>query len=98
MCTLTSSLSTTSEGRVRCRQASVVRRVEGAHMLEPQGWELVDPTLREWDRVLRPGDGGFIGAPDAGLGKGMGARGAEPPSAIPIAMRIRESTNEASPR
>ena len=39
--------------------------LRASHVLEHQSWELVDPTLREWGRVLRPGAEVFIGVPDA---------------------------------
>ncbi len=35
------------------------------HVLEHQSWRLVEPTLREWARVLRPGATVDIGVPDA---------------------------------
>ena len=35
------------------------------HVLEHQSYELVDDTLREWTRVLRPGARVDIGVPDA---------------------------------
>lgn len=35
------------------------------HVLEHQSWELVEQTLREWARVLRPGAPVDIGVPDA---------------------------------
>jgi predicted SAM-dependent methyltransferase len=35
------------------------------HVLEHQSWQLVEPTLREWARVLRPGSQVDIGVPDA---------------------------------
>jgi predicted SAM-dependent methyltransferase len=35
------------------------------HVLEHQSWQLVEPTLREWARVLRPGARVDIGVPDA---------------------------------
>jgi predicted SAM-dependent methyltransferase len=35
------------------------------HVLEHQSWQLVEPTLREWARVLRPGAPVDIGVPDA---------------------------------
>ena len=35
------------------------------HVLEHQSWELVEPTLREWARVLKPGAQVSIGVPDA---------------------------------
>ncbi len=37
------------------------------HVLEHQSWELVEPTLQEWARVLRPGAPLNIGVPDARL-------------------------------
>jgi predicted SAM-dependent methyltransferase len=39
--------------------------LRASHVLEHQSWELVDPTLREWARVLRTGAEVFIGVPDA---------------------------------
>ncbi len=35
------------------------------HVLEHQSWQLVEPTLREWARVLAPGAPLDIGVPDA---------------------------------
>jgi predicted SAM-dependent methyltransferase len=35
------------------------------HVLEHQSYELVEPTLREWARVMRPGATLDIGVPDA---------------------------------
>ena len=35
------------------------------HVLEHQSYELVEPTLREWARVMRPGARLDIGVPDA---------------------------------
>jgi predicted SAM-dependent methyltransferase len=44
-----------------------VSRLRANHVLEHQSWELVDATLQEWARVLRPGGIVSIGVPDARL-------------------------------
>ncbi len=44
-----------------------VTALRANHVLEHQSWELVEPTLREWARVLRPGAPLNIGVPDARL-------------------------------
>ena len=44
-----------------------VTALRANHVLEHQSWELVEPTLREWARVLRPGAPVNIGVPDARL-------------------------------
>jgi predicted SAM-dependent methyltransferase len=57
--------------QVRCRldrlpfaDASITA-LRANHVLEHQSWQLVEPTLREWARVLRPGARVDIGVPDA---------------------------------
>ena len=42
-----------------------VSALRANHVLEHQSYELVEPTLREWARVLRPGAEVDIGVPDA---------------------------------
>ena len=37
------------------------------HVLEHQSWELVEATLHEWARVVRPGGTVSVGVPDARL-------------------------------
>ena len=44
-------------------------------MLEHQSYELVEPTLREWARVMRPGAALDIGVPDARFVAGQWVRG-----------------------
>lgn len=44
-----------------------VTALRANHVLEHQSYELVEPTLREWARVLRPGARACIGVPDARL-------------------------------
>ncbi|HEV3400412.1 MAG TPA: methyltransferase domain-containing protein [Acidimicrobiales bacterium] len=44
-----------------------VTALRANHVLEHQSWELVEPTLREWARVLHPGAPLNIGVPDARL-------------------------------
>ncbi len=39
--------------------------IRANHVLEHQSWQLVEPTLREWARVLAPGGELDIGVPDA---------------------------------
>ncbi|HEV7827893.1 MAG TPA: methyltransferase domain-containing protein [Pseudonocardiaceae bacterium] len=45
------------------------------HVLEHQSYELVEPTLREWARVMRPGARLDIGVPDARFVAGQWVRG-----------------------
>jgi predicted SAM-dependent methyltransferase len=45
------------------------------HVLEHQSWELIEPTLREWARVLKPGAPVEIGVPDARHVAGQWVRG-----------------------
>jgi predicted SAM-dependent methyltransferase len=45
------------------------------HVLEHQSYELVEPTLREWARVMRPGAVLDIGVPDARFVAGQWVRG-----------------------
>ena len=42
-----------------------VSALRANHVLEHQSYELIEPTLREWARVLRPGAAVDIGVPDA---------------------------------
>ena len=56
--------------QVRCRldrlpfaDASITA-LRANHVLEHQSWQLVEPTLLEWARVLRPGAPVDIGVPD----------------------------------
>ncbi len=44
-----------------------VSRLRANQVLEHQSWELVEATLHEWARVLRPGGTVSIGVPDARL-------------------------------
>jgi hypothetical protein len=56
---------------VRCRMDQLpfadasVTALRANHVLEHQSWELVEATLREWARVLKPGAAVDIGVPDA---------------------------------
>lgn len=56
---------------VVCRQDGLpfpdgsVAGLRANHVLEHQSWELVEATLREWARVLKPGGELNIGVPDA---------------------------------
>jgi predicted SAM-dependent methyltransferase len=43
----------------------ILTALRANHVLEHQSWELVEPTLREWARVLKPGAEVYIGVPDA---------------------------------
>jgi predicted SAM-dependent methyltransferase len=58
---------------VVCRQErlpfadSSVAAIRANHVLEHQSWELVEPTLREWARVLESNGELDIGVPDARL-------------------------------
>lgn len=42
-----------------------VTALRANHVLEHQSWELIEPTLTEWARVLGPGAALDIGVPDA---------------------------------
>jgi predicted SAM-dependent methyltransferase len=44
---------------------ATITALRANHVLEHQSWRLVEPTLREWARVLRPGSPVDIGVPDA---------------------------------
>lgn len=44
---------------------ATISALRANHVLEHQSWQLVEPTLREWARVLRPGATVDIGVPDA---------------------------------
>jgi predicted SAM-dependent methyltransferase len=44
---------------------ATISALRANHVLEHQSWRLVEPTLREWARVLRPGATVDIGVPDA---------------------------------
>jgi predicted SAM-dependent methyltransferase len=50
--------------RLPFRDASLTA-LRANHVLEHQSYELVEPTVREWARVLRPGASLDIGVPDA---------------------------------
>jgi SAM-dependent methyltransferase len=56
---------------VRCRidalpfATASMSALRANHVLEHQSYELVDETLREWARVMRPGARLDIGVPDA---------------------------------
>jgi predicted SAM-dependent methyltransferase len=52
-----------------------VSALRANHVLEHQSWELVETTLREWARVLRPGGAVSIGVPDARLLANQWAKG-----------------------
>ncbi len=52
-----------------------VAALRANHVLEHQSWELIEPTLMEWARVLRPGAAVDIGVPDAGFIAGQWWRG-----------------------
>jgi predicted SAM-dependent methyltransferase len=43
---------------------ATISALRANHVLEHQSWQLVEPTLREWARVLRPGAMVDIGVPD----------------------------------
>jgi len=55
---------------ILCRQdrlpfaTASVTALRANHVLEHQSWELVEETLREWARVLRPGAEMCLGVPD----------------------------------
>ena len=57
--------------QVRCRldrlpfADATISALRANHVLEHQSWQLVEETLVEWARVLRPGAPVDIGVPDA---------------------------------
>ena len=52
-----------------------VTALRANQVLEHQSWELVEPTLQEWARVLRPGAPLCIGVPDGRFIAGQWVRG-----------------------
>jgi predicted SAM-dependent methyltransferase len=64
-----------------CRQdrlpfaTASVTALRANHVLEHQSWELIEETLREWARVLRPGAEMSLGVPDARFIAGQWIRG-----------------------
>ena len=46
---------------------ATVSALRASDVLEHQSWELIEPTLREWARLLEPDAGVYLRVPDARL-------------------------------